>query len=695
MRASTRRVLTLGVVAATALAWSGCDAKKQTEFVTGVSTQVKVPRDLKAIRVDVSVGGVIKFCQGYRVYDGKVQLPRSLGEFPTSGTPGADPVTITVSGFTEEFSESSDRPVFSDCPGTAPRVGDKDQPNTRILRRSRQPYVADSIVFLPMPLKYSCFDKDCSDDTKTCKAGLCVDARIDETKLPRFSEELLSGLGGACFKASACFATSGDALMGFHGEGVPAAVVDPNDCTYALPGTSSAPPVIGGMPIPADPAAVGGINVQVTYDGGYNSEVLDKDPEEGFTIPDPTKPQRFRLAPGLCDMVKGFDKDGVGTKHRVTAIRVTGSCQAKTPFQPLCAEDQLAAMGVVGGASSTAGAPLGCAATELKPAPSALMVLADDTDNMKIFYDSVDDKLGLSISLGDPAFRATDIGLTYFPGTAASCSGFDNAVPFRPALAARDTIFASFEAKSASGNAALVTTTEDVGLGPAIADAAAKLAAPKYATANRRAILVIGNRGFDDASTTCTPKPIAAATAARTAGVETYVTMLARDPDAGGSAEAPLPAPVPGADAVAAAGSPSTLATPLAAYDARAAMQKGRAQDAFRRIVEDLATCAYDVSVPLGSDDVLSYSDPVATPPTQATTFTIPPAAAGTCTKAGDPGNGWGIAPGNPTRVHVCGAKCDEYKGALKKASDWGLLYKQPSLAVPVFAHKKTCAPTP
>ena len=80
-RSSARSALTLGAIAATALAWSGCDAKKQTEYVAGVSTQVQVPRDLKAIRVDVSVGGVVQFCRGYRVYDGKVQLPRSLGDF--------------------------------------------------------------------------------------------------------------------------------------------------------------------------------------------------------------------------------------------------------------------------------------------------------------------------------------------------------------------------------------------------------------------------------------------------------------------------------------------------------------------------------------------------------------------------------------------------------------------------------------
>lgn len=681
MRASTRRVLTLGVVAATALAWSGCDAKKQTEYVAGVATQVQVPRDLKSIRIDVSVGGVIQFCRAYRVYDGKVQLPRSLGEFPSQGTPGPDPITVTVSGFTEDFSETTGKDVFDNCTSVAPKVGDKAQ-GTRILRRSRQPYVTDSILFLPMPLKYSCFDTDCPDEAMTCKAGLCLDAKVDETKLPLYSDDLITGLGGACFRASQCFAA-----------GVPAVLVDPSDCTYALPSTPSAPPLADGIPPNPVMSPGDGINVEVTYDGGYNREILDKDPDEGFIVPDPTKPQRFRLAPGLCNLVKGSDAAGKDTLHRITAIRATGLCQAKSPFQPLCADDQLAAMGTPGGVSSTADAPTGCTAQQLTPAQSALMVLADDTDNMSIFYNSADEQQAVTISLSDPAFRKTDIGLTYFPGATTSCSGFENAVPFTKAITAKDQIFASFATKAANNDALLNKTLEDVGMGAVIADTATKMKAA-YPSANRRAMLIIGNRGFDD-TTACTPKPAAAAAAAKASGVDTYVVMLSRDPDAGGSATDPQPTIVPGADAVAIAGSPATAPAPLGAYDAR--ISKGRAQDAFRQIVEDLATCAYDLpsGVALGVDDVLSYSDPVAIPPAQVTTYTIPPAAAGTCTKAGDTGNGWGVDALTPTRIRICGAKCDEYKSTLKKAAAWSLQYKEPSLAVPVFSHKKACAPKP
>lgn len=675
------RALTLGLVAATALAWSGCDAKKQTEYVAGVSTQVQVPRDLKAIRIDITVGGALIECRAYRVYDGKVQLPRSLGNFPATGTPGADPLTVTVTGFTEDFTEGAGKDVYDNCTVTAAAIDAKKQPETRILRRSRQPYVLDSVLFLPMPLKYSCFDKACKDG-ETCAAGVCTDAKIDETKLPKWKDDLLDGTGANCFSASQCFAGA-----------VPAVTVNPDECIYAIPNTASAPPLAPGAPPNPVTSPGDGINVEVTYDGGYTREILDKDPVEGFTIPDPSKPQRFRLAPGLCGLVKGgLDKDGVEVAHRITAVRATGICQAKGPFQPLCANDQLAAMGTPDGVSGSVD-PTACHATELRPATSFLAVLADDSTKHHIFYETDTDQAALKISLGDPAFKKTDIGLTFFPGRGAStCMGFVNKVPFTtPALTARDLIINEIKARNTDPSL-LHPTNDDVGLGPAIMEVAAALTSPTapFQDANRRAILVIGNRGFDDAST-CAPNAKTAAAAAKALGVETYVILLARDDSSGGTADAPIPAVVPNALEVAHAGSPGTLN--LGAFDARAAAKKGVAQDAFRTVVEQIATCAYDANTALGPDDVLAYSDPVAFPPVDKKPHIVKPAAAGSCTTDGGPGDGWGAEPAKPTRIHICGNACTEYRATLKKAAAWNLQYTQPSLAVPVFSHKKACTP--
>jgi hypothetical protein len=40
--------------------------------------------------------------------------------------------------------------------------------------------------------------------------------------------------------------------------------------------------------------------VRVWFEGGLVSEVLDLEKDEGYTVPDPKKPQQFRLAEGLC-----------------------------------------------------------------------------------------------------------------------------------------------------------------------------------------------------------------------------------------------------------------------------------------------------------------------------------------------------------------------------------------------------------
>lgn len=681
MRSYKRRALTLGIVAITALAWSGCDAKKQTEYVAGVSTQVQVPRDLKAIRVDVSVGGVIQFCRGYRVYDGKVQLPRSLGEFPASGKPGPDPITVTVSGFTEEFSETTGKDVFDNCSSVAPKVGNEAQ-GTRILRRSRQPYVADSVLFLPMALRYSCYDKDCANETDTCKGGRCVDAKIDESKLPRYSDDLVDGTGGNCFPASKCMAVS-----------VPAMVVDPNDCTYALPNTPSAPPLAPGAPAqlknltsPGD-----GINVQVTYDGGLNTEILDKDPEEGFTIPDPAKPQRFRLSPGLCDLVKGIDDKGVETKHRITAVRAAGLCQAKTPFQPLCAGDQLAAMGTTpDGVSGNVG-PAACKATELTSSKSVLMLLVDNSKHNSIFFTGGGGGAGsgelaqsdlLSAALLDPAFKHTFIGLTYFPGeTGAACTGHVPAVEPLVTKDARPQIVSSFKALGVA-NSPGIKDTDVLNLRGALEDAYAKLTVASDAKTFRRAVFIIGNSGFDVNS--CGGTPAARALQARTGPekIETYVALLARDsavPDTN------PPPPIPGAQALADAG---RTPAPDNVFDAR--KDKDEATRALRAIVDDLATCAYDLDTDPGDGAILSFSDPTAFPPLQNPLYTIAHDSA--CTPDNTAGNGWSYNAATK-RVHVCGAACKSYRDVLKSAAGFGAAVNQPSLAVPLFAHKAGCAP--
>jgi hypothetical protein len=673
-RSSMCRGLTLGALAATALVWSGCDAKKQTEYVAGVSTQVQVPRDLKAIRVDVSVGGVIQFCRGYRVYDGKVQLPRSLGELPSQGTPGPDPITVTVSGFTEEFSETTGNEVFDNCTSVAPKVGDAKQ-GTRILRRSRQPYVADKVLFLPMPLKYSCFDvADCGDEAKTCKGGRCIDANVDVTKLPKYTDDLVDGTGSTCFNANVCFAAA-----------APAVVVDADTCTYSVPNSPpSSPPQVEGAPPNPFPKSGDGVNVEVTYDGGLNREILDKDETEGFFIPDPSgKPQQFRLAPGLCDMVRGYST-GAGpgapaaetpSAHRITAVRVSGTCRAKSIFQPLCASDQLVSMGLdPGGVSANGSAPNGCVTAELKPPKAALVVLADDTHNSDLFYQQAAQS-AIGLSLADPAFQKTELALGFFPGP-TSCAPLSLAVQPKLARMAKADIIDQFKMLGDNGGALLKPIGTPVDLDGALRDAYALLGGAEFASYYRRAVFVLGNRGFDAATCGLTPAARAMAAATQASKIQTYVLMLARDNQNPDTSVVP-----PGSNELAVAGGTEHV------FDARTS--KGPAQDAFQTVVNDLATCVYDVIPPQTrptAQSMLSYTDPIEP---GAKTTTLP--FNGACTTEQVEGSGFGLDATNPNRVYLCKTSCEEYRRVLRTASLYAAQNGQSPIAVPVFSHKQGC----
>ncbi len=678
MRESTRRALTAATLISGAVAWAGCEGKKQTEYVAGVSTQVRVPRDLKAIRMDVSVGGVVQFCRTYRVYDGKVQLPRSLGQLPSQGTPGPDPITVTVSGYTKEFSETTGNSVFDNCTSVAPEVGNVDQ-GTRILRRSRQPYVADSVLFLPMPLKYSCFDfLGCEDETKTCKAGRCVDAKVDETKLPKYASDLVDGTGGGCFPAARCF------------EGAaPAVVVNADDCTYAVPNAPpSSPPQVEGAPPNPFPKTGDGVNVEITYDGGLNREILDRDDQEGFAVPDANKPQQFRLAPGLCDLVKGYGPadaahaEGVHTSHRITSVRVSGTCRAKGPFQPLCASDQLAAMGVdANGAAPNAASPPACRPIELTPPKAALVVLADDTKNSDAFYKQAPAQT-IGLPLSDPAFSNTKIGLSFFPGSGACATPGSFALAVAPEFArtVKVAIQTQFANRSAGDGALLKPLDTHVNLDGALRDAYAFLGKPEYATYYRRAVLVVGNREFDQQRCELTPASQAAA-ARLTKKVATYVLLLTPNTSGGGDTTSA----VAGASELALAGGT------LSAYDARA--NKGVAQNAFQAVVNDLATCVYDVSDPAlrpAATDVLTYTNPI---DPLASTRTIGFNSA--CSSEAVAGVGFGVDPTETKRLFLCKDSCDAYRSVLRNAGLYSAQNTMPAIAVPIFAHKEGCMPTP
>lgn len=686
MRSLVRRALVLGGCIVASVVASGCEGKQATEYVAGVSTQISVPKHLQAIRINISVGGSSVFCKGFKVFEGKVLLPRSLGAYATSDSAVKGPsVTFEIVGLT---TDNLDSEFFAGGCINPPRV---KQDDVRVLRRSRQPYQENEIKFLPMPIKYSCYDKDCPDD-QTCKGGKCVAMDTDPKTLPDYEPELVDGTGGTCFRVKG-IDKDGVKLPGCMDAAVQPIPVDADNCIYAVPGTPSAPEPGLGLPspfAPIDPQFWQGVNVEVTYDAGLVKEVLDKDPDEGFTIPDPAKPQQFKLAPGLCEMVKGIQPNPnagqpgqeafIPTEHRITSIRTSGTCQAKTVPQPFCAEDQLEQMGANPDGSPKDQSPL-CAASELVSPQSALVVIVDNTQGHQRLFDRVkapfdpndEDSLiepAIRGALSDPAFRRTDMGLTFSPGSLACDGSGALDIALAPTLNPGDSAASAAE-KFLNAIKSQATVAGDVALEGALERAYAALADAKYDNAYRKAVLVLGNGEFLDAET-CgggPAGPISLAEGAAAGGVRTYVMQLLAQPGKNGDS-----------DALAVAGG-----TTSASWKTAESTQK------FTDIVNSLATCVYDVDVstPPAPTDTVAFTSPLTG---EVKTLAFNEA----CNQEAVPGEGWGTqtggsVPPGKVRIHLCESSCLSYREFIKQASSFAAVYQQDPLPVPVYRYQAAC----
>src|ERR1019366_3258771 len=274
------------VIPAAAVLAAGCGSTKPaTQFTVGVTSQIAVPRDVQSVRVIASAGGNVGFCQTYPVVDGKARLPQSLALAPGDRQSTQNQVTVSVVAFSVSKDRVDQEATLDQCglPVVSPSDNATEDasgdgalgiaPQGRILRRSRQSYTDNKNLYVPMPLRYSCFGVNCTSD-QTCKGGQCTAPDTDQTLLPEYDTALLFGNSSSCFDPNLCL----DDAVGPN-------VIDANLCIYEVPKDRS--------------FVQNGVNVRVIYDG-YRVEILDEDPIEGFTRPDKTNPYRFQLAPGLC-----------------------------------------------------------------------------------------------------------------------------------------------------------------------------------------------------------------------------------------------------------------------------------------------------------------------------------------------------------------------------------------------------------
>jgi hypothetical protein len=397
--------------------------------------------------VTVSVNGVLAFNNNYPVYDGKVRLPKTLGVQQAGTAPGT-PINISVVGF--DVPQSSQIGAFTDQ-SSIPAVGATESnanPGVngggRILRSTTQPYQQGQIIYVPMPLHYSCYDVDCGPTALsasgascgagnspttgpcTCKAGLCVDPTVtDPTTEPVYNNSFTDSTANTCFRVFTDTNASGAKQPGCMDFGITPLTVDAAHCIYALPDSPSTPPDAGVSSLPSAliQAALTdttghlnsqNLNVRAVFDN-YVSEVLDSEgtctstgPVEGYCT-FPNAPQMFQLAPGLCAA------QTPNALHKITLLEASAGCPAKTDLQPVCDDSTQGPPQptLPDGGNSVDG---GCNVAEsLTPAPSLLYILWDRSTGMQDFFQSSAFSQVLGLSLSDPVFAQTQVAFSYTP----------------------------------------------------------------------------------------------------------------------------------------------------------------------------------------------------------------------------------------------------------------------------------------
>lgn len=637
----------LALVTASALGWMGCESQKQTELVAGISTQVQVPRDLKTVQVSVAVEGTVTFCKNYLVYDGKVQLPRSLGALPRSAA--GTPVVISVTGFTAADADDPSTPggQIAQSPGygcavpAAVGVPLEKGGGARVLRVSKQPYSPNEILFVPMPLKFSCFDVPCGNSIsdKTCKAGRCVDSTTQVSSLSDYSDNLLYGGDATCFGLDECFNPAAT---------VTPLTVDDATCKYAVPGAAGGPPLpmgvtapsLSGVTLPAD-----GLNVRVEFDSGLGTEILDLDKDEGFSVPDATKPQIFQLAPGLCDLVHGT----VGSPHRITAISVSPVCRPKLPSQSICAADQLKQMGA--NPDGTVSNPQSgtCSSAALAPVPSGVEFVIDPTKSATDFLAAAGSLLAKK---NDPAFANLKVGIHFMPSsTGASCpTTLSSSLP-ETALTPVSTL--SLAASSYTFDPAATVQNQIVGLENAFGEIAG------VTNLVNKSVIVIANKGF---TASCADAQMSGAQKVPSDVINAHKDIPTTIVEIGSGAEENCFSSAAPAKALVSAINASGGQCYNASKDSTAA------QTAIIHAFTSAATCTYLAPTsspdPFSTSSELWFSDP--TIPGNTTVIPHSSKTVSDC-RSSSGGQGWTQdAKGN---VVLCKASCDAYQLALTNAT--------------------------
>lgn len=295
MHTAARSALLAALMTATGVAFGatgGCSGKKNTEIMVGVQTDVRIPKDIDEVQLQVFVDGVVVFDPRSAVGDGQASLPGSFGI--VAGSDRGTPIVVEVIGYGKDI--------------------------RRVIRRARLTFVQGKTIFLRMPLKFACYEAtECPAD-QTCIGGECKSADVDSALLPEYTSATQifgNGAGSGsdtCFSAEECFgATSAPTGTG-------------DGCTFLAQGATDGGGFTGAPFTPAIKLPNASTSLGYCVPGGACFVPIDHDADEGWEWTDAASQQTFTLAPGLCAKMKALDGKLV----------VTTACGEKTLERPVC-----------------------------------------------------------------------------------------------------------------------------------------------------------------------------------------------------------------------------------------------------------------------------------------------------------------------------------------------------------------------
>lgn len=285
----SRRFATKGALLAVSATAFACAPDSSGQLMLAVQTDMSLPKDVDAIRIEVFNEGVPKFRKDYErlgTFDQEIRLPGTLALLGSDEPDSA--VTVSVSARTG---------------GVNGKV--------RVMRQVVTTVPQDRIASLQIPLRFICDGsgedengeaKNTCPDGQTCIAGSCEDRTIDSSTLPDYEEDDVFA-GGSCFDPVSCW-------------NFPVAVdVDPSDCSFSAPADESALNV--ALAVEGD-GICGAAGCFVT---------LDADSNEGWQL---GEDGRIVLPPVVCE------KLGASEIVSIVTSSVTSSCPQKKLSLPTC-----------------------------------------------------------------------------------------------------------------------------------------------------------------------------------------------------------------------------------------------------------------------------------------------------------------------------------------------------------------------